>query len=201
MMLECVRGAALAAAVIMTAALPAAAQEQPAQPAQPAAQPQEGQPAAPEAPQGPVSGPNSLVVSHTLSNLTASPVQVVIQMDGQQLFTGRLEARRPNAPEDEPAPEIKPILTFDIPQEKTLFWEVLYTAIPEEQGRQQQAARPAPPKFCRQAWTAVVAPGAQEPQILIPVQQVNKFGSCDYTIETNDEAVYDVAVKLASAPR
>lgn len=198
MMLERARVSLFAIAMAMAVALPASAQQQPAEPPAPDA------PAAPEAPQGPTSGPNSLVVSHTLSNLTTQAVQVAIRADGTELFTGRLEGRSPAAKPDDPSPEIKPILTFAIPEEKTLFWEVLYTAIPEEPTTRRQAeeraARNEAPKFCRQAWTAVIAPGATEPQVVVPVQMVNQYGNCNFTIETTEEAVYDVAVQLAAAP-
>ncbi|MFM2041894.1 MAG: hypothetical protein RLY86_470 [Pseudomonadota bacterium] len=180
---------ALASALI---AFPAMAQQRPAAPAAPPA------PAAPAA-----SDADTLMVSHTLSNLTTKAMEVVIRTDGQELFRGRVDGRAPTATEADPVPELKPVVGFEVPEQKTLFWEVVYTALPEDDraSRQQQAAKAEAPKFCRQAWTAQVAPGAEKPTFLIPAQLVNSFGTCNFAIETTDEAVFDIALKMDVPPQ
>jgi len=183
--------------------MPAAAQQRPQQPAQPAQPAQPGAaPDAPAAPTGPQPGPNTFVVGHTLTNNTAIPVQVVIRTDKGQLFSGLLEGRRANAPADEPSPEISPVVAFEVPKEETLFWEVVYTdARQDDPGVvKTQAEKAKPKKFCRQAWTAVVAPGSETANLLVPVQPVNQFGNCDFVVKTDEDAVFGLNVALQAPP-
>lgn len=193
----------LATAVLLTAgavALPADAQQRPRQQAQPPAPPP-----APEPPPPPQMGPTAFALVHTIENRTQTPVEILIRMDGAQVFTGKLAGVAEKPLEGEEPPTVRAGMTLPVDKEGTThFWEIIYTAVPDETAVRRangNANQPAPPKTCRQAWTGVFSPGASQPQLVAPPQQVNKSGQCDYQIAVTPGEVYDIEVQLASAPR
>lgn len=171
---------------------------------------QQQQPAPPPAPQPPPlpqMGPNSFALAHAVQNRTQTAVEVVIRMDGNQVFVGKLDAMPERPIEGEEPPTLRSAMALPVEKEGTVhFWEIVYTALPEEDanGRRGNAASnepPAPPKQCRQAWTGVFSPGASQPQLVAPPQQVNKSGQCDYAIAVTPTELYEVEIQLTSAPR
>ncbi len=195
----------LAAAAFVTAAavaLPADAQQRQNQRQQQPARNQPAPPPAPEPPPPPQMGPTTFALVHTIENRTQRAVEIVIRMDGTQVFTGKLAGLPERPIEGEEPPMIRAGMTLPVEKEGTShFWEVVFTVLPDENAP-RNANQPAPtPKTCRQAWTGLFSPGATQPQLLAPPQQVNKSGQCDYVIAVTPGEVYDIEVQLAAVPR